>query len=48
MVYITIKYDNKLYTNEFTFEDSLNYISFLEEYNIWYECYTEQPLSYEI
>jgi hypothetical protein len=48
MVYISIKYDNKIYTTEYSYDDALNYINFLEENNIWYEISKENNMNYSI
>lgn len=34
---IHIKYGNEIYKKNFSEQNSINYISFLEEFKLWYE-----------
>ena len=44
---ISVKYGNEIYKKKFLEHDALNYISFLEEFKLWYEIQNatdgEQP-----
>ena len=34
---ISVKYGNDIYKKNFSEQDSINYISFLEKFKLWYE-----------